>query len=105
LIAAKNNFLTLKLYKDTLRGYNFIMMEKYVCLMGCIKPQDQPGNCLECGMKLLPADERGSMRMMDYADKCRLNKTQINVDKNISVNSWDNDLRKSEYESNNISVD
>jgi hypothetical protein len=25
--------------------------------MGCIEPQDQPGYCFECGMKLLPTDE------------------------------------------------
>jgi len=40
-------------------GYNFIMIKKYVCPMGClpagkagIEPQDQPGYCFECGMKL-----------------------------------------------------
>jgi hypothetical protein len=59
LIAAKNNFLTLKLYKDTLWGYNFIIMKKYVGPMGCVKPQDQPVNCPECGMKLLPTDGLG----------------------------------------------
>jgi hypothetical protein len=39
-------------------------MKKYVCPMGClpagkagVEPQDQPGNCSECGMKLLPVDE------------------------------------------------
>jgi hypothetical protein len=32
-------------------------MKKYVCPMGCIEPQDQPGNCPECGIKLLPVDE------------------------------------------------
>jgi hypothetical protein len=48
--------------------------------MGCIEPQDQLGNCSECGMKMLSADEYGSVRMMDYADKRGLNKTQINAD-------------------------
>jgi hypothetical protein len=73
--------------------------------MGCIELQYQPGNCLECGIKLLTADERGSMLMMDYADKHGLDKKQINADKNISVNPCDNDSCKSAYESNNISVD
>ena len=27
--------------------------------MGCIEPQDQSGNCFECGMKLLPTDQFG----------------------------------------------
>jgi hypothetical protein len=27
--------------------------------MGCVEPQDQPGNCFECGMKLLPTDGLG----------------------------------------------
>lgn len=26
---------------------------KYVCPMGCIPPQDKPGNCPKCGMKLV----------------------------------------------------
>lgn len=26
---------------------------KYVCPMGCIPPQDKPGNCSKCGMKLV----------------------------------------------------
>jgi hypothetical protein len=34
-------------------------MKKYVCPMGCIEPQDQPGYCFECGMKLLPTDQFG----------------------------------------------
>jgi hypothetical protein len=34
-------------------------MKKYVCPMGCVEPQDQLGNCPECGMKLLPTDELG----------------------------------------------
>jgi len=25
--------------------------------MGCVESQDQPGNCFECGMKLLPTEE------------------------------------------------
>lgn len=25
--------------------------------MGCIEPQDQPGNCPECGMKLIEVEE------------------------------------------------
>jgi len=37
-------------------------MKKYICPMGCIEPQDQPGNCSECGMKLIPADEHGLQR-------------------------------------------
>jgi hypothetical protein len=48
--------------------------------MRCIEPQDQPGNCPECGKKLLSVDEYGSVQMMDYADKRGLNKTQINAD-------------------------
>jgi Cu2+-exporting ATPase len=58
------------------------MMKKYVCPMGClpagragVEPQDQPGNCPECGMKLLPADERGLKHGL----------TQIHADNNISV--------------------
>jgi hypothetical protein len=27
--------------------------------MGCVEPQDQSGNCPECGMKLLPTDGLG----------------------------------------------
>jgi hypothetical protein len=50
-------------------------MKKYVCPMGCIEPQDQPGNCPECGMKLLPADEGGLKHGL----------TQIHADNNISV--------------------
>jgi hypothetical protein len=34
-------------------------MKKYVCTMGCVEPQNQPRNCSECGMKLLPTDELG----------------------------------------------
>jgi Cu2+-exporting ATPase len=34
------------------------MMKKYVCPMGCIEPQDQPGNCPECGMKLIKIEEK-----------------------------------------------
>ncbi|MFN4179764.1 MAG: heavy metal-binding domain-containing protein [Armatimonadota bacterium] len=26
---------------------------QYVCPMGCIPPQDKPGNCSKCGMKLV----------------------------------------------------
>ena len=26
---------------------------KYVCPMGCVPPQDKPGNCPKCGMKLV----------------------------------------------------
>jgi len=82
-------------------------MKKYVCPMGCVEPQDQPGICLECGMKLLPADERrlqrGSTRMMGYADRRGSNTTQIDVDKNISENPRENNQRKSADE-NNISV-
>jgi Cu2+-exporting ATPase len=33
-------------------------MKKYVCPMGCIEPQDQPGNCPECGMKLIEIEEK-----------------------------------------------
>ena len=40
-------------------GYNFIMMKKYVCPMGCVEPQDQSGYCSECEMELLPADKHG----------------------------------------------
>jgi len=36
-----------------------MMMKKYVGPMGCVKPQDQPGNCSECGMKPLPTDQFG----------------------------------------------
>lgn len=32
-------------------------MKKYICPMGCIEPQDQPGNCPECGMKLIEVEE------------------------------------------------
>ncbi len=32
-------------------------MKKYVCPMGCIDPQDEPGNCPECGMKLMEIKE------------------------------------------------
>jgi Cu2+-exporting ATPase len=32
-------------------------MKKYVCPMGCIELQDQPGNCPECGMKLIEIEE------------------------------------------------
>jgi len=34
------------------------MMKKYVCPMGCVEPQDQPGNCPECGMKLIEIEEK-----------------------------------------------
>jgi Cu2+-exporting ATPase len=34
-------------------------MKKYICPMGCMEPQDQSGNCPECGMKLLPTDQFG----------------------------------------------
>ena len=40
-------------------------MRRYVCPMGClpagkagIEPQDQPGNCSECGMKLIEIEEK-----------------------------------------------
>jgi Cu2+-exporting ATPase len=33
-------------------------MKKYVCPMGCVEPQDQPGNCPECGMKLIEIEEK-----------------------------------------------
>jgi len=32
-------------------------MKKYICPMGCIEPQDQPGNYPECGMKLIEVEE------------------------------------------------
>jgi hypothetical protein len=32
-------------------------MKKYVCPMGCLEPQDQPGNCPKCGMKLIEIEE------------------------------------------------
>ncbi len=29
---------------------------KYVCPMGCVEPQENPGNCSVCGMKLVPQE-------------------------------------------------
>jgi hypothetical protein len=70
--------------------------------MGCVEPQDQLGNCFECGMKLIPADEhglqRGSTRMIDYADKRGLSNTRIDADKVISENQRNNNPRKSAYD-------
>ncbi|GBD34797.1 Copper-exporting P-type ATPase B [bacterium HR35] len=33
------------------------MVKKYICPMGCIDPQDEPGNCPVCGMKLVKIEE------------------------------------------------
>ncbi|MEM1974213.1 MAG: HAD-IC family P-type ATPase, partial [Thermoplasmata archaeon] len=32
-------------------------MKKYICPMGCIEPQEKPGNCHVCGMKLVEVEE------------------------------------------------
>jgi hypothetical protein len=56
------------------------MMKKYVCPMGClsadkagVEPQDHPGNCPECGIKLLEMQTKQTLRRLgrqysDYAD-------------------------------------
>jgi len=33
-------------------------MKKYICPMGCIEPQSEPGNCPVCGMKLVEIEEK-----------------------------------------------
>jgi len=35
-------------------------MKKYICPMGCIKPQEKPGNCHVCGMKLIEIEDVSS---------------------------------------------
>jgi Cu2+-exporting ATPase len=32
-------------------------MKRYICTIGCVEPQDQPGNYSECGMKLIEIEE------------------------------------------------
>ncbi|GIW67044.1 MAG: heavy metal translocating P-type ATPase [Candidatus Parcubacteria bacterium] len=34
------------------------MMKKYICPMGCIEPQSEPGNCPVCGMRLVEVEEK-----------------------------------------------
>jgi len=41
-------------------------MKKYVCPMGCVEPQDQPGNCPECGMKLIEIEEEKHKSYEDH---------------------------------------
>jgi hypothetical protein len=73
-------------------GYNFIMMKKYVCPMECIEPQDQPGYCFECGMKLLPTDglgfetdQFGSTKTDQFGFKTDKNGNKMNKSQHKSV--------------------
>jgi P-type Cu2+ transporter len=55
-------------------------MKKYVCPMGCVEPQDQPGNCPECGMKLLEMQTKQTSRRPgrqyeDYTDSTDFTQT------------------------------
>ncbi|GIW66568.1 MAG: hypothetical protein KatS3mg095_0466 [Candidatus Parcubacteria bacterium] len=41
------------------------MMKKYICPMGCVEPQDEPGNCPVCGMKLIEVKEKNRTNRTD----------------------------------------
>jgi hypothetical protein len=55
-------------------------MKKYVCPMGCVEPQDQPGNCPECGMKLLEMQTKQTSHRLGRQYANQTDSTQINAD-------------------------
>ncbi len=43
---------------------------KYICQMGCVEPQENPGNCPVCGMKLVPQEiEEKTEKHKEHFDK------------------------------------
>ncbi|MEO0151969.1 MAG: HAD-IC family P-type ATPase, partial [candidate division WOR-3 bacterium] len=44
-------------------------MKKYICPMGCIEPQERPGNCPVCGMKLIEEHKKHKEKHDDHLDK------------------------------------
>jgi hypothetical protein len=62
------------------------MMKKYVGPMGYMEPQDQPGNCFECGMKLLEMQTKQTSRRLGGLDTGFADLTQA-MQKNISAKS------------------
>jgi hypothetical protein len=55
----------------------------------CIEPQDQPGNCPECGMKLLEMQTKQTSRRLgrQYAEYADLTQTNADIVNNYSAKS------------------
>lgn len=51
-------------------------MKKYICPMGCIEPQDQPGNCPLCGMKLVEITQTTADKTQTTADDSKYSPRQ-----------------------------
>jgi len=59
VIATRNGITGIAVQKVSAASYSSHALHpqshkvQHICPMGCIPPQDKPGNCLKCGMKLV----------------------------------------------------